>query len=475
MTHVFVSYSRRDKEVVDRIVAAMEQTGMKIWIDREDIKAGNSWRVQIVEAIDTCDAFVLMLSSNSAISENVQKEIILAQDSTRKTFVVLLEPVKMPAEIRYQLAGLQFIEFQALGFDKASSQLTNTVAAHLSSLESKKKATRQVELVIEGIDLAAFDADKQDQLLDFIAKLGNTDKSALKIASLAPGSVHVTVEMPAEPAFQLKTAALNRDKRFKNFGIKALRIIGDAKYVYIPLGVLIATAKLGILQLLWLQIPALLPFIFGSTVGKGITVLLITSALAAAAVAVPTTIVPALFPSPTATQTSTPTNTPTLTATATQTPTLTLTSTPSLTPSQTQTPTLTPTPTITFTPTIDRSPNSLILYSEGAIGDVFSCEEMRFAAHVSDPEGISRVLVQFIVSESEPTPREFLNPDAEIDLLFEGGDLWGRTFTDTFSIYQMRTYWRFLVIDQFRTSTFYYEPGRFSYFAAEVGCIEIPQ
>lgn len=139
MSHVFVSYSRRDKEVVDRIVHAMEQSGMKIWIDREAIKAGNSWRVQIVEAIDTCDAFVLMLSSNSAISENVQKEIILAQDTTRKTFVVLLEPLKLPAEIRYQLAGLQFIELQALGFDVASSQLTATVSEYLGTLESAKK------------------------------------------------------------------------------------------------------------------------------------------------------------------------------------------------------------------------------------------------------------------------------------------------------------------------------------------------
>lgn len=474
MTHIFVSYSRRDKEVVDRMVEIMERGGMKIWIDRADIKAGNSWRVQIVEAIDTCDAFVLMLSGNSAISENVQKEIILAQDSTRKTFVVLLESVKLPAEIRYQLAGLQFIEMQNLGFDKASNQLSTSVAAHLATLEAaKKKVTHQVELVIEGIDLAAFDADKQEQLLDFIAKLGNTDKSALKIASLAPGSVHVVVEMPADPAFELKTAALNRDKRFKDFGIKALKIIGDTKYIYIPLGILIATAKLGLLQLLWLQIPALLPFIFGSTVGKGITVLLITAALGAAAVAVPTTVIPALFSS--STPTATPTNTPTLTATTTLTPTMTSTLTPSLTPSQTQTPTSTPTPTITFTPTIDRSANALILYSEGATGDVFSCEEMRFAAHVSDPEGISRVIVQFIVGESEPSPSNFLNPIAEIELLYEGGDLWGRTFNDTFSIYQMNTYWRFLVIDQFGTRTFYHEPGRFSYFAAEVGCNEIPQ
>ena len=116
----------------------------------------------------------------------------------------------------------------------------------------------------------------------------------------------------------------------------------------------------------------------------------------------------------------------------------------------------------------------MILFSEGATGDVFSCEEMRFAAHVSDPEGVSRVLVQFVVGESEPGPSDFLTPTAEIELLYEGGDLWGLWFNDTFSEYLMTTYWRFAVIDQFGTPTFYYEPGRFNYFAAEVGCT-IPQ
>ena len=68
MTQVFTSYSRRDTEIVDSIVARMAQAGISVWINREAIKAGNSWRVQIVQAIDTCHAFVLMLSPNSSAS-----------------------------------------------------------------------------------------------------------------------------------------------------------------------------------------------------------------------------------------------------------------------------------------------------------------------------------------------------------------------------------------------------------------------
>ena len=62
MSEIFVSYSRRDTETVDKIVNQLTQAGMDVWIDRNDIKAGDSWRLQIVEGIDTCHAFVLMLS-----------------------------------------------------------------------------------------------------------------------------------------------------------------------------------------------------------------------------------------------------------------------------------------------------------------------------------------------------------------------------------------------------------------------------
>jgi hypothetical protein len=104
MAQVFTSYSRRDTETVDTIVGRMLQAGISVWIDREAIKAGDNWRVQIVKAIKTCPAFVLMLSPSSAASDNVRKEIDLSQNSKRPIFALMLEPVEIPDEISYQLA-----------------------------------------------------------------------------------------------------------------------------------------------------------------------------------------------------------------------------------------------------------------------------------------------------------------------------------------------------------------------------------
>lgn len=471
MGQVFVSYSRRNKEIVDRIVGELSRATMDVWIDREDIKAGNSWRVQIVQAIDTCDAFILMLSAHSAISENVHKEINLAQDSKRKTFVLLLERIQLPAEIRYQLAGLQFIDVEELGYEEAVRRLTETVKEHLTQVRAENKTSRQVELVIEGIDVASFGEDKQAQLLAFVAQLANTDASRLKIANLAAGSVHVYVDMPAETAFILKTMALNRDIRFRQVGVRGLKLADDRYFIHIASGTFTPTAKGSVPKTQKFRIQDLFSSLVSPTLGRLVITGLFIALLAILGVFFPTAMMSAVHPSPSSTATFTLTLIPTSTSTNTvvATGTSTRTSTPTLTPTQTDT------PTVTFTPTLDRSPNAILVLLEGPTGDLQRCERIRFAANVVDPEGIKQVIVRFHVGDQEPNPRNFRSPDAELFLVNEADDRWGGYFYDTISQYQRTTYWWFIVIDTNGIGTFYYEPGKFNYFARDFSCGVIPQ
>lgn len=353
MAQVFTSYSRRDTEVVDTIVEKMSQAGITVWIDREAIKAGNTWRVQIVQAIDTCNAFVLMLSPNSAASDNVRKEIDLSQDSGRTIFAVMLEPTKIPAEIRYQLAGLQFIDVKMLGFDRAVEQLVETVQEHLRKFAPvEEPETRQAELVIQGIDLKAFTADKQAQLLDFISRLTSADRSQLQIANLTAGSVHVFVDLPALAAFELKTRALNRDERFKQLGIVSLKLDGDAKYVNTASGAFTVAATTSPLMALWARIPTLFAPMLAVPVGKMLTILLGAIFIVGASITLSllgphgASAQPTASPTPLASRTPLPaTETPIPTQVSTLTATLTETAAPTATATATATPSLTPVPT----------------------------------------------------------------------------------------------------------------------------------
>jgi len=468
---VFVSYSRRNKEIVDRIVGEMDRARMDVWIDREDIKAGNSWRVQIVQAIDTCDAFVLMLSAHSAVSENVQKEINLAQDSKRKTFVLLLERIQLPAEIRYQLAGLQFVDVEEIGYEEAVRRLIETLNEHLSRVRESSKPNRQVELVIDGIDLASFGEDKQAQLLAFVAQLTNTDTSKLKLTGLAAGSVHAHVDMPAEAAFLLKTMALNRDLRFRQVGIHALKVAGDTNFINVASGAFTPTAKDSASKGRQFRFSDWISSFSSGPVARLVMAMIFIGLIVTLGLFAPTTLLSGAPPSNTPTRTATqiPTRTSTSTHTATATSTMTFTPTVTLTPTQTDT------PTVTFTPTLDRSANSILVLLEGKTGNLNRCERIRFAANVTDPQGVKQVILRFHVGDTEPAAKDFNSPAAELYLVNEADERWGGYFNDSISQYQQTTYWWFIVIDENGIGTFYYEPGKYNYLARDFSCSVIPQ
>lgn len=336
MGKIFLSYSRNDIETVDKFVSSLNQAGMEVWIDRENIKVGNSWRKEIVEAIDECDAFVFMMSSYSVASTNVHKEIILSQDSGKPIYVVMLEVVRLPAEIRYQLAGLQFINFPLLGFEKSTEQLINVLKPYQK--KTKPDESKQTELVIQGIELSVFTAEKQAELLAFISNLTNTDSSQLKIANITAGSVHVFINMPADTALDLKTFALNRNHRFAQLGITSLRIIGDKKFINISLGILTTTSTLSLMSWFWLKIQNVFTSMFGLTFGNIVIALIALTLIAGTGLSVLRLSPPPLDSTPPPASTLTPSPTPESLATATLTATIENTATFTQTPTQTSTP-----------------------------------------------------------------------------------------------------------------------------------------
>jgi len=79
MSHIFISYARKDKEFVDQIAEALKSKGLDIWID-DRIPKGEDWENDIYKNIDKSEAFLFMLSKNSAISEMCNKEIARAKE-----------------------------------------------------------------------------------------------------------------------------------------------------------------------------------------------------------------------------------------------------------------------------------------------------------------------------------------------------------------------------------------------------------
>jgi hypothetical protein len=116
--HIFMSYSRDDAEKAHKLKEHIENTVQcsAVWLDQEDIHAGDLWRRQIVEAIEDCRVFISVLSTHSIHSDNVRRELDIARDRNKPVLPVLVElkPNHISKEMEYQLSGLQRVEYSQM-------------------------------------------------------------------------------------------------------------------------------------------------------------------------------------------------------------------------------------------------------------------------------------------------------------------------------------------------------------------------
>ena len=89
MGHIFISYSHKDKEYVEKLEKKLIDEGFDVWIDHR-IDYGDDWLRVIEKNLDESDAFIIVMSKNSHASDMVRNEITRARDNRKPIFPVLL-------------------------------------------------------------------------------------------------------------------------------------------------------------------------------------------------------------------------------------------------------------------------------------------------------------------------------------------------------------------------------------------------
>jgi hypothetical protein len=62
---VFLSYASEDRPTVGLIRDALEQAGIDVWFDRDELGGGDAWRSKIPRSIESCCLFIPIMSSNT--------------------------------------------------------------------------------------------------------------------------------------------------------------------------------------------------------------------------------------------------------------------------------------------------------------------------------------------------------------------------------------------------------------------------
>jgi formylglycine-generating enzyme required for sulfatase activity/molybdopterin synthase catalytic subunit len=108
--YIFVSYAHKDSDKVYPIIAEFHKAGFPLWYD-EGIEPGNKWVAEIANTLLQCSLFIVFISSASAGSKNVIKEIDFAIDEGKPFVPIWLEETTLTPELKFQISGNQGIMY----------------------------------------------------------------------------------------------------------------------------------------------------------------------------------------------------------------------------------------------------------------------------------------------------------------------------------------------------------------------------
>lgn len=120
---IFISYSHKDRDFVDRLAAQLVRHKVHVWLDRWELHVGDSLISKVQAALTDASALLVILSKASVASEWCKKELnigLVREMEERRVVVlpVLVEDCEIPLFLREKLnadlrhdfdAGLQTI------------------------------------------------------------------------------------------------------------------------------------------------------------------------------------------------------------------------------------------------------------------------------------------------------------------------------------------------------------------------------
>jgi class 3 adenylate cyclase/tetratricopeptide (TPR) repeat protein len=145
MSRIFISHVERDAELLQQMQQGLEAAGYSTWFFERDVLPGTSYLIQITEAIEQCDAVVLIVSPNTFGSDQVTKEVVGAFEHRKPFFPVLVDvtPPELKQrqhEWRHALGGTAMITVGPEGLNPVITRIVEGLKAQGIQPEGGKVA-----------------------------------------------------------------------------------------------------------------------------------------------------------------------------------------------------------------------------------------------------------------------------------------------------------------------------------------------
>ena len=124
--YIFVSYSRTDIAIMQRVKGSLHQAGLAVWTD-EGIEPGTTlWQDSIADAIEHAGCVVILLSPDAKNSVWVKRELNYATTHNKRIFALLVRGDESTS-VPFALIGSQYVDIR-VDYDAGIIRLAQVVA-----------------------------------------------------------------------------------------------------------------------------------------------------------------------------------------------------------------------------------------------------------------------------------------------------------------------------------------------------------
>lgn len=139
---VFLSYSIKDKEIVDKARNILVHSGISVFDDKADISVGETLSSAVSEALDNADAIIFFISKNSSNSEWFSKELSLAVSNRYQGKGQRILPVVLDSdiEIPFFINDYLYLDLsKSENFEEGINRLTQSLLKSVKPAEPAKE------------------------------------------------------------------------------------------------------------------------------------------------------------------------------------------------------------------------------------------------------------------------------------------------------------------------------------------------
>jgi len=130
--HIFLSYSSEDRTCAEDICRILEESGIDCWIAPRDIEPGKNYAEEIIHAIKTTHAMVLVLSEYSNNSTHVRNEVERAVSKGKTIFPVRVREVQPSKALELFIAASQWVDAFTPPLEEKVDKLSAAIKGLLS-------------------------------------------------------------------------------------------------------------------------------------------------------------------------------------------------------------------------------------------------------------------------------------------------------------------------------------------------------